>query len=70
MFRPTLTLSQPLYWILGKPIPVTNQPHREEEEPDEHFYPLTLRTRKTGDRPQSPLDSISVNGGGLQTEEE
>lgn len=38
--------------------------HSEEEEPDDHhFYPLTLRTRKTNDRPQSPLDSISFNGG-------
>lgn len=38
-------------------------PCSEEEEPDEHFYPLTLRTRKSGDRPASPLDSISINGG-------
>jgi glycogen(starch) synthase len=36
--------------------------HSEEEEPDDHFYPLTLRTRKNNDRPQSPLDSISING--------
>lgn len=34
----------------------------EEEEPDEFPYPLTLRTKKSGDRPQSPLDSISLNG--------
>ncbi|RAO68629.1 uncharacterized protein BHQ10_004641 [Talaromyces amestolkiae] len=34
----------------------------EEEEPDEFPYPLTLRTKKPGDRPQSPLDSISLNG--------
>lgn len=36
----------------------------EEEDSDEqHFYPLTLRTRKTNDHPQSPLDSIAINGG-------
>ncbi|KAJ6155823.1 Glycogen synthase [Penicillium chermesinum] len=35
----------------------------EEEEPDEPFFPLTLRTRKSADRPQSPLDRIPVNGG-------
>jgi glycogen(starch) synthase len=36
--------------------------HREEEEPDEFPYPLTLRTKKSTDRPPSPLDSIPVNG--------
>lgn len=37
--------------------------HSEEEEPDDHFYPLTLRTRKSSDRPRSPLDRISIDGG-------
>lgn len=41
---------------------LTGCTHSEEEEPDDHFYPLTLRARKNNDRPQSPLDSISING--------
>lgn len=38
-------------------------PNSEEEEPDDHYFPLTLRTKKSSDRPSSPLDSIPVNGG-------
>ncbi|BDD61445.1 glycogen synthase isoform 1 [Monascus purpureus] len=35
----------------------------EEEEPDDYYYPLTLRTKSAADRTASPLDSVSVNGG-------
>jgi hypothetical protein len=35
----------------------------EEEEPDDQYFPLTLRTKKNSDRPSSPLDSIPLNGG-------
>lgn len=35
----------------------------DEDEPDDQYFPLTLRTKKTSDRPASPLDRISVNGG-------
>lgn len=49
--------------IIASPGKTQANRHSEEEEPDDHFYPLTLRTRKAGDRPQSPLDSISINGG-------
>lgn len=34
----------------------------EEEEPDDHYFPLTLRTKKATDRPASPLDRLSLNG--------
>lgn len=34
----------------------------EEEEPDDYYYPLTLRTKSAADRTASPLDSVSVNG--------
>lgn len=34
----------------------------EEEEPDDQYFPLTLRTKKNTDRPASPLDQLSVNG--------
>ncbi|GAQ36896.1 glycogen [Aspergillus niger] len=37
-------------------------PTSEEEEPDDHYFPLTLRTKKNADRPASPLDQLSVNG--------
>ncbi|RAK79402.1 glycogen [starch] synthase [Aspergillus fijiensis CBS 313.89] len=37
-------------------------PTSEEEEPDDHYFPLTLRTKKTTDRPASPLDRLSLNG--------
>ena len=34
--------------------------YREEEEPDDYFYPLTLRS-KNPDCPPTPLESV-VNG--------
>ncbi|KAA8642935.1 glycogen [starch] synthase [Aspergillus tanneri] len=37
-------------------------PSNEEEEPDDHFFPLTLRTKKSSDGLSSPLDRISLNG--------
>ncbi|RWQ91982.1 putative glycogen synthase Gsy1 [Paecilomyces variotii] len=36
--------------------------HREEEEPDDYAFPLTLRTKKPADRPGSPLDNVTLNG--------
>lgn len=54
-------VSPALLWVVP-PGPNANR-HSEEEEPDDHFYPLTLRTRNAGDRPKSPLDSIPINGG-------
>jgi hypothetical protein len=41
---------------------LTRRSTSEEEEPDDHYFPLTLRTKKASDRPSSPLDSIPVNG--------
>jgi len=34
--------------------------NREEEDPDEYSFPLTLRTKRSG--PASPLDSVQING--------
>ena len=33
---------------------------REEEDPDEYPFPLTLRTKRSG--PASPLDGVALNG--------
>ncbi|KAK2763161.1 glycogen synthase isoform 1 [Arachnomyces sp. PD_36] len=34
----------------------------EEEENEDYPYPITLRTKKSSDRPMSPLDSVKLNG--------
>lgn len=56
-------ISWRLPYVLSESIPMSQaNGGSEEEEPEEHFFPLTLRTKKVADRPSSPLDSISVNG--------
>lgn len=39
---------------------LTNMSYREEEDPDEYPFPLTLRTKRSG--PASPLGSAQLNG--------
>jgi glycogen(starch) synthase len=36
--------------------------NREEEETEEYPFPIALRSKKTNDRPMSPLDSVKLNG--------
>lgn len=41
--------------------PETNE-DSEEEEPEDHYFPLTLRTKKGSERAPSPMDRVSMNG--------
>lgn len=39
---------------------LTHKLNREEEDPDEYTFPLTLRTKRNG--PPSPLEDVQLNG--------